>query len=284
MITGGDVTGNFTEWRASLDLRFARRENSTVLAGRSHYGPLRVQKALYPEGPDICHTVILHPPGGIAGGDRLEIHLAAEEGARALITTPGASKWYRSAGHPAGQHVTLQVASGGAIEWLPQEIIFFDGVDAALDMNVQLSNDAVFLGIETFCLGRLAAGESFSHGRIRFRTTIERDGRPLWSERACLDGGSPWLHAPAGLAGYPYSATLLAASIQIDHLLLANCRRHGVQEGTLNGMTLLPGGLLVARCLGVQLEPLREWFVKIWTVLRPALLGRPALMPRLWHT
>ncbi|MBI5592176.1 MAG: urease accessory protein UreD [Deltaproteobacteria bacterium] len=276
--------GNGTEWRALLDLRFARRDNETILAGRSHRGPLRVQKALYPEGSDLCHAVILHPPGGIAGGDRLEIRLAAEAGAKALITTPGAGKWYRSGGRQASQRVSARVASGGALEWLPQETIFFDGVDAGLSMEVKLSDDAVFLGIETLCLGRVAAGESFDHGQIRLRTTIERDGRLLWSERGLLEGGSPWLHAPAGLAGYPYCATLLAVSPAIDNSLLTSCRGQAVQEKTLNGMTLLPGGFLVARCLGHGVEPLREWFMKLWTVLRPALLGRQARVPRLWYT
>ena len=279
-----DVPGNGAEWRALLDLRFARRGSETILAGRSHRGPLRVQKALYPEGPDLCHAVILHPPGGIAGGDRLQISLAAEAGAKALVTTPGAGKWYRSGGRPAGQDVTLSVAPGGAMEWLPQETIFFDGVDAGLSMAVKLSGDAVFLGIETFCLGRLAAGESFDHGQIRLRTRIEHDGSLIWSERGLLEGGSAWLHAPAGLAGYPYCATLLAVSPEMDPLLLAACRRQAVQENTLNGMTLLPRGLLVARCLGHGQEPLREWFMKLWAVLRPALLGRDAIMPRLWHT
>ncbi|MFH0997086.1 MAG: urease accessory protein UreD [Pseudomonadota bacterium] len=277
-------SGNGAEWRASLDLRFARRGNETILAGRSHRGPLRVQKALYPEGSDLCHAVILHPPGGIAGGDRLEITLAAEAGAKALITTPGAGKWYRSGGRPARQRVTVTVAPGGALEWLPQETIFFDGADAGLSMAVKLSNDAVFLGIETLCLGRLASDESFDHGQIRLRTTIERDDRLLWSERGRLEGGSAWLHAPAGLAGYPYCATLLAVSPEIDKSLLVSCREQALQEKTLNGMTLLPDGLLVARCLGSGLEPLREWFMKLWAVLRPALLDRQALMPRLWHT
>jgi urease accessory protein len=239
---------------------------------------------LYPEGRDLCHAVVLHPPGGIAGGDLLRLNITAEVGAQVLITTPGAGKWYRSGGRPARQQVNIAVAAGGAVEWLPQETIFFDGADATLATHVELDSGATFLGLETLCLGRVAAGESFRQGRIGLRTRIERGGIPLWSERGLLTGGSPWLHAAAGLAGHPFCATLLAVGPDLDKAVLASCRGCTMPPGTHCGVTMLPGGVLVARCLGHDAEPVREWFLGLWAVLRPALLHRPAVTPRLWNT
>jgi len=123
-------------WKARLRLGFERRDGRTVLAAREHDGPLVVQKALYPEGDAVCHAIVVHPPAGIAGGDELELNARSTEGAHALLTTPGAGKWYRSAGPWASQTLRFEVA--GALEWLPQESIVFDGALAQLETEVRL--------------------------------------------------------------------------------------------------------------------------------------------------
>ena len=124
--------GAKTGWLASLDLEFGRRADATILARRSHLGPLRVQKPFYPEGAEVCHTLLLHPPAGIAGGDALEITATATGDAHALLTTPGAGKWYRSAAPWASQRLNFEVGVGGVLEWLPQETIVFDGALASM--------------------------------------------------------------------------------------------------------------------------------------------------------
>jgi urease accessory protein len=99
-------------WLASLELAFARRDAATILARRRHAGPLRVQKPLYPEDESVCHAIVLHPPAGIAGGDRLRIDCTPDAAAHALLTTPGAGKWYRANGLGAEQTVNLKVGAG----------------------------------------------------------------------------------------------------------------------------------------------------------------------------
>ena len=270
-------------WQARLALGFERRGERTALARCAHHGPLRVQKALYPEGPEVCQAIVLHPPGGVAGGDSLEIVVSAALGAHAQLTTPGAGKWYRSGGRWARQSLTVNVAEGALVEWLPQETIVFDGAEAKMETRVELAAGAVFCGWEILCLGRTAAGERFTCGRIDLATRITRAGRPLWLERGRLLGGSSWLEAAAGLAGRPVSATLLLAGRAVEREWLASCREVPAAAGLLTGVTALPE-LLVARCLAPGSEAAREWLSAVWARLRPVALGRVAVPPRIWST
>ena len=274
-------------WLARLDLRFERRligQNChTVLAHSRHHGPLRVQKALHPEGPGICHAIVLHPPSGIAGGDELDIAIDVSDGAHALLTTPGAGKWYRSAGALAKQNLKIKVGAGGTAEWLPQETIVFNGALAHIGTEVELTADARYIGWEVLCLGRRASGETFDHGKLHLGTRITRDGRPLWLEHGRIDGGSALLDSPVGMAGFSVCGTLLATG-NISAALLAECRAVPATEpGAQQGITAL-SGLIVARYLGHSSEAAREWFINLWRQLRPILLGVPAQTPRIWST
>jgi len=271
-------------WRAELALQFARRGAATRLTQRNHFGPLRVQKALYPEGDAVCHAILLHPPAGIAGGDELAIKVAVEPDAHALLTTPGAGKWYRSAAPWAQQAVHLDVAAGGLLEWLPQETIFFSGCRAQINHRVSLAAGARYLGWDVWCMGRAASGERFDQGTLRVATEIRLADQALWIEQGWLSGGSKLLTSPAGLAGRSVCGTLLAAGTDIPPELLLACRALMPRESAaLHGITVLPQ-LLVARYLGDSSEAARAWFVDVWRLLRPALLGREAQPPRIWST
>lgn len=269
-------------WRAQLALEFERRAARTVLSARRHDGPLVIQKPLYPEGEEVCHAIIVHPPAGIVGGDELEITARLKENTHALLTTPGASKWYRSAGPWARQHVIFNVGAAACLEWLPQESIVFNGAIAELATTVQLEGDGCFIGWEVFCLGRTGSGERFTAGKWRARMLIERDDRPLWLERAQLEGGGVVLNSPAVMAGQPVSGTFMAASSQIDEILLPKCRAAKPLSGT-GAVTAMPG-LLVGRYLGPSSEAAKRYFIQLWRILRPALTGRTANEPRIWRT
>ena len=270
-------------WQARLVLGFERRGETSALVQREHSGPLRVQKALYPEGPQVCQVLLLHPPGGIAGGDSLDIWVGAGSGTHALLTTPGAGKWYRSGGRQARQSLHVRVGEDAVVEWLPQESIVFDGAEAQMQTRIELAAGAAFCGWEILCLGRTAGGERFSRGRLELATRIERLGRPLWLERGCLRGGSSWLDAAAGLAGRPVTATLLLAGRAVERDWLDACRAAPAAAGVLSGVTALPE-LLVARCLAPDGEAARAWLASVWKLLRPAALARPAVPPRIWST
>lgn len=273
-----------TGWQARLELDFARRDDATILQGRRHFGPLRVQKALHPEGPGVCHAIVLHPPAGICGGDRLNISVAVGDAGHALLTTPGAGKWYRSAGQQARQALDFRVGPGAMLEWLPQESIVFDGARGLMASRVSLAQGACFIGWEVLCLGRRASGERFGRGELHLSTRIELAGAPIWAERGKIAGGSALQDSPIGLAGRTVSATLLAAGAETTPALLAECRSvEATEAGALSGITALPQ-LLVARYLGDSSEAARAWLVALWRLLRPALTGRVALPPRIWNT
>ena len=269
-------------WRAELALAFERRGTRTVLASRRHEGPLVVQKPLYPEGGDICHAIIVHPPAGIAGGD--ELHLAASLGthACALLTTPGAAKWYRSAGPWATSSLAFEVADGAALEWLPQETLVFDAARASMTTRVALTGSARYIGWEIVCLGRTGSGERFDRGAAVMSIEITRDGQPLFVERTHVDGGGVLLDSPAGLAGSPVFGTLVAAAPSFDPALMRACRAVDAPRGE-GAVTQLPG-LIVARYLGPGGEAARRWFAALWVMLRPSILQRAAVEPRIWRT
>lgn len=271
-------------WQAALALGFERRGDSTILARREHRGPLRVQKALYPEGPGVCHAIVLHPPAGIAGGDQLDIRIEAAAASHALLTTPGAGKWYRSSGAQSSQHVHLKVGAGAKVEWLPQESIVFSGAQATMRTAIELEAGARFIGVETLCFGRRASGERFERGRLRLATDIRSEGRLLWRERGVIAGGSPLLDSPIGLAGFSVCSTVLVAGGEIDADTLRACRAVAAQEpGARCGVSALPQ-LFVGRYLGHSTEAAREWFVALWQHLRPTIIGCEAIAPRIWNT
>jgi len=266
-------------WQARLELGFETRRGRTLLAHRARCGPLSVQRPFYPEG-DLCHVYLLHPPGGVAGGDRLRIEVEAAAQTAALITTPGAGKFYRSSGPLAEQSVRLRIAEDASLEWLPQENILFPGADVRLETHIDLAPGARFIGWEIHCLGLPANGERFTGGRARIDCRVERGGEPLLLERLCIETEDD-LSGPAGLRGYPAVASLYA--VCDDEGLLQRCREKLHDGPGEAGVTLLDG-LLVARLLAPSTATARARFLELWRLLRPELLAREALQPRIWLT
>jgi len=273
-------------WHAELHLGFARAGERTVLRENRHFGPLRVQKALYPEGEAVCQTILLHPPSGIAGGDQLRISAEIGAGTHAQLTTPGAGKWYRSAGAEAAQRLAFSVAQSATLEWLPQETIVFDGARARMETRVGLAADSRYIGWDILCLGRAAAGERFDNGRIDLFYRIDREEKPIWIERGGFSGQDAMLGSPAGWAGATVCGTLLCAFPELPQqaaALLEACRAIAPADHASHALSALPG-ILVARYLGDNSEAARLWFARLWEILRPACTGRPAVIPRIWNT
>lgn len=268
-------------WHARLALEYERRGGRTALAARRHDGPLVVQKPLYPEGEAVCHSIIVHPPAGIVGGDQLEIDARVGPHGHALLTTPGAAKWYRSAGAWAQQHNTFVVDEAACLEWLPQETIVFNGALARLDTTVTLDAGARYIGWEVLCLGR-GAGERFERGQCHSSVSVWRAGQPLWIERAHIAAGGLLMRSAAGLADSTVCGTMISAAENVDAIDLHACRALQAKSGA-TAVTRLPG-LLVARYLGDSSEAAKQYFASVWACVRPVVAGRAAALPRIWST
>jgi len=269
-------------WQAELSLGFESRQSKTVLAHRRQRGPLAVQRPFYPEG-EVCHAYVLHPPGGVVGGDQLTVSVDVKPGSYALLTTPGATKFYRSTGQEALQSQCFDVL--GALEWLPQETIFFPEAKSRLNSTITLHDEASYIGWEVLCLGRPVVNERFSSGYLSANTKIYKDDKPLFIDRLLLQSERD-LKGAAGFRDHPVTATLLATPAKKDTL---SCARHRVDElseavfSGHAGVTLM-NGVLVARYLGDSTAEAHRLFRSIWSSIRPLVNGRAAVTPRIWNT
>jgi urease accessory protein len=274
------------EWRGSLTLRFARREGRTVLVEQRHSGPLIVQKTLYPEGPGICHAVIIHPPGGIAGGDNLFVRIEVETNGCAVITTPAATKWYKAAGRSSRQEVTVRLGANSALDWLPQENLFFNAACVQSSFKLEIDPTASAIGWDMALFGRQASGEQWDTGAVRSSTEIwNSDDTPLWIEQALLKGSDPLLKSPQGLAGFKALGTLWAIGQGCTPAIATELNSQLPFEPALRaGATCLPGGVLLLRCLSTEVELLRALMMDCWALLRPTILGFASNRLRLWAT
>jgi urease accessory protein len=273
--------GPTAAWHASLALRVRNAGGRSLLAAR-HRGPLRVQKALYPEGDAPCHAVVLHPPGGIAGGDALDIAVDVDLGAHALVTTPGAAKWYKSLGPVAEQHVRL--ALDGGLEWLPQEAIVYDAANVRSTIDIRLGEGASTIGWDIVALGRRAAGERFEQGRFAQTIRLRIGDELAWVERTRLRGGDALLESPVGLAGHHVFGCLWAAGPEFDDATMEAVRCTLGDTALTAPLTRLTPRLVVGRALGPTTHAVRAALTDLWAALRPLVFQRAAVPPRLWAT
>ncbi|WP_410014069.1 urease accessory protein UreD [Sodalis sp. C49] len=263
-------------WLGKLALGFERRHGRTLLTTRRHSGPYRVQRAFYPQA-DHPHVYLLHPPGGVVGGDRLELSVAMAAQSHALLTMPGATKFYRSAGQLARVSQRFSLGEDSILEWLPQDNILFPAARVAIDTEFRLAPGARLLGFETLCLGRPAAGEAFTSGSLDASLRIILPGSPGLFERLRISAGRL-----EKLGGHPLSATFYATPV--TEKMLAEVRLLlDAAHAPAAGASLLDS-LLVVRVLDNDNQRLQHLLHRIWACLRPGMLGLEASPPRIWAT
>ena len=269
----------------TLDYRHDAEGRTTALD--RHEGPLRVLQRLYPEGPSVCHHVLVHPPGGIVGGDRLDIELSMAKGSHALITTPSATRFYRSAGEAASQRLRARLAPGSRLEWLPLETLVYDAALAENHLRFELEPGAEMIGWDIAALGLPTAGLPFTRGH--YLQHLELPGR--WLERGRIDGGDhALLNSPLGLAGHKVLATLWFAQGQVlpaaqrEALLeAARTRCAGHALAATSGSTSPQENVVVLRVLAARVEPVFELLGQVWRDWRELAWHLPACPPRVWR-
>mgnify|MGYP001815874408 CR=1 FL=1 len=272
-----EVQHSRSGWRGYLGMRFSDRDGRTQLSHRVHSGPLSVQRPFRPEQGGM-QVYILHPPGGVVGGDILDVDVDVASRAEVLLTTPGATKLYRSGGDTAQINNSLTVT--GKLEWMPQENIFFNGAHVHQRTHVRLTQGAGFIGWEVHCLGRIASGERFSRGNLDLGFNLTRDEFPLLVERLRIRDDN---HRSESLfRGFPVCASMYATAADgalVDLVRKLECR----ESNRFCGMTLLDD-LLVIRYLGNSVADAWDRLRAAWRLVRPAVIGRESTPPRIWST
>ena len=266
-------------WHARLFLEFQPGRDKTVLGKCRRSGPLTVQQPLYPE-EKVCHIYLLHPPGGLVGGDCLDLAVEARNHAHGFMTTPGATKFYRSSGKTAVQKQHFFIGKGAVFEWFPQETILFGGAVAEVTTVIDLEPGAYFMGWDILCLGRLANKKRFESGTLMSTLAVRQMGVPLLLDRLKIDGRED-LDICAGLRGFPVNAIFLATGV--NETLFDKLKKSIEIKQALSGITLLDQ-ILVARYLGDSPQKARDFFLDLWKEIRPGLIGRKACIPRIWNT
>jgi urease accessory protein len=274
-------------WHARLHLAYTQEAARTVARFR-HDGPLRILQSLYPEGDTVCHNVLVHPPGGLVGGDTLDIDIEAADGSHGLITTPGASRFYRSEGELALQRTRIRLAAGARLEWLPLEAICYSGCRAENRLSIDVAPGAELIGWDVTALGLPNAGQPFEQGT--YLQHIEVPG--VWLERGRIDAADRrLLQSPLGLGGHRCMASLFfVAGSPLTRArrdaLLAHARDL-LEASPLHdsaGATSPHAEVVVLRVLAPVVEPAMQLLRQVWQAWRGELWQLPSATPRIWAT
>jgi urease accessory protein len=278
-------------WHAQLKLDYRASQGKTLL-DFSHDGPLRILQSLYPEGDTICQNVLVHPPGGVAGGDDLDITINIQAGAHALITTPGATRFYKTSGDAAIQRTTVQMAEGTRLEWLPLENIAYNGCLAENRLQLQLAPTAELIGWDVTALGLPAASQPFERGVFTQHVELQspKSVHSPWLERGRIAADDQrLLQSPLGMAGYTCLATIffiagksintgarelflsLSREIVTHHSLKATC-----------GITSPHAQVIVLRVLAHHTEEALDLCKKVRGAWRELAWGLPNVPARIW--
>ena len=272
-------------WRADLKLDYTLESQRTV-ARYLHQGPLRILQSLYPEGDQVCHNVLVHPPGGLVGGDTLDIQVNVAEGAHALVSTPSATRFYKSGGQAALQQVTATLALGARLEWLPLEAIAYNDCEATNRAIFNLAPTAELMAWDVTALGLPSSDMAFTKGH--FQQHLEIPG--VWLERGNLRGDDTrWLNSPLGLAGQKCLASLVFASgnnIEPQRAAQAlEAAREVLEAHPLRlqaGITCAHPQVIVLRVMSPLVEPSMDLLKQVWAVWRLTLWALPSTPPRIW--
>ena len=272
-------------WHAQLDLDYRLEEGRTV-ARHQHSGPLRILQSLYPENTAVCHNVLVHPPGGLVGGDTLDITVHSQPGSHGLITTPGATRFYRSEGPVALQRTQIHMAESSRLEWLPLEALCYSACQAENRLTLHLEPGAEVMAWDVTALGLPQAQLPFVSGRFCQHLELPE----VWLERGVIAASDHrLLNSPTGLAGMGCMASLFIASgSALEKALrqrLLDVARDVLAQHELaptSGATCPNGQVVLVRILAPLVEPAMHLLRQIRNEWRKELWALPPVSPRIW--
>jgi urease accessory protein len=270
----GASSATFAANRAQGAVRFGvHLQGGVTRRGDLHEsGSLRVRFPS-PEAEGLS-GVFVNTAGGIAGGDRFDIDIAAGEGTRLTLTTAAAEKVYRAAGPAAQLNIALKAESGAHLSWLPQETILFDRARIVRRIDIDLAEDASLLLCEIVVFGRAAMGEKMLHGEFVDRWRLRRGGKLVFAENVGLHGdiGEKLARPAIAKGGVAIGTALIVPG---DEALVERIREASETFGGEVGISAW-NGFAMARFCAQDAARLRA---DMMTVLSRA---SGAALPRLW--
>jgi len=267
-------SATFAANRAQGAVRFGVhvKDGATRRGDLHESGSLRVRFPS-PEAEGLS-GVFVNTAGGIAGGDRFDIDIAAGEGSRLTLTTAAAEKVYRAAGPAAQLNIALKAGAGSHLSWLPQETILFDRARIVRRIDIDLAEDASLLLCEIVVFGRAAMGEKMLHGEFVDRWRLHRAGKLVFAETVRLDGdiGEKLARPAVANGGVAIGTALIVPG---DEALVARIREASETFGGEVGISCW-NGFAMARFCAQDAARLRADMM--------AVLGRASgvALPRLW--
>jgi len=275
--------------KARLELRFETSRGKTRLRLGSQEPPWRVIRAFpLADGGALVH--LHNVSGGVLAGDTLSLDVHVAPGARAQITTTGASRLYR---HRPGladseQQVTICVEEGGLVEYLPDPVIPFAGSRHAQRTSIRLAERAALFAWETIAPGRQAMGEQFAFESLRLRTRIESAQCPLILEDFCLEPETAPPDSPARLGGYTHMTSFYAIQVgrsatdllQLERQLGEIAIRESRPGCTIWGASALAADGIIVRGLSTTASNVPATLAGFWKAARRFLTGEEAVPPR----
>jgi urease accessory protein len=272
-------------WHAKLSLAYATSGPRTVVRFE-HQGPLRVLQSLYPEGDRVCHNVLVHPPGGLVGGDTLDIQIQLDAHSHGLLTTPGATRFYRSENGLATQQVHARLGEHTRLEWLPLETIAYNDCHGLNQATFDMAPSAELMAWDITALGLPNANLQFEHGQLQQHMEI----KGVWLERGLIDAQDlRLLNGPLGLAGQRCMATLVfACGVDLSRErreLALNVAREILDNAVAAvqaGVTSPHPRVVVLRTLSPLVEPAQQLLRAVWAAWRKSLWQMGNTPPRIW--
>lgn len=260
-------------------MRWHRVNGRTGLATVTQAAPYRLMTPMV-ERDEPPLAVAANVSGGVVGGDRLDLSLAVGPNAAVSAVGQAAEKVYRSAGPEARLHNRISVESGGALDWMPQGTILFDGVRMIRRTTIDLADDAALLYGEILVFGRHGMGERLATGEIADNLDVSVANKRVFADRFRLADTMAAIGDRFALDGAEAAALAVLHAPRRD--LLDATRARLVAEPGLRCGTTRRGPLLILRWLGADAAALRASVGDFWRWARAEVCGFPTRLPSVW--
>ena len=265
-----------------LRLRFARSGARTILAQSRFSLPLQALAPLTLEN-GASYLMLVNPTGGVLGGDHLVTEIVLDAGTHVCLTTPSATRIYRTAEQPAILETTVRVGGSATLEFLPDHVIPHAGSALRQSLRIELAPGSRAIVLDAMASGRLARGERWNFREMHSRTEVHACGKPAYINRARIEPGAMRLNQFGVMEDFDYAASVVIFAdgfTRWDEVLSAMNTVLDSEPGVYGGATLLSRGGCVVRFLARSAVDMTHANKNLWDAAREHVFGLPPLHDR----